>query len=157
MAKKSETKIIEGKTTVWKMTDEQLAYMAGVIDGSGTLPLDRKDRPMLTIEKVSDLAKQIALRYGGLLRYRKPDKKHHYNRYNWFIKGKALKELLIKVRPLLISNKKLIETGLLLEAFETKDPETLNGIREQLKKKPLDRKLKDLTEKDWAWFESYES
>lgn len=119
MVKKSETKFIEGKTTVWKMTSEQLAYMAGVIDGCGTLTLDRKGKPLLTIEKVSDLAKQIALRFGGFLRYRKPDKRHHYYRYNWFVKGERLKELLTRTRPLLISNKKLIETDLLLTAFKT--------------------------------------
>ena len=100
MVKKSETKLIEGKTTVWKMTSEQLAYMAGVIDGCGTLTLDRKGKPLLTIEKVSDLAKQIVLRFGGFLRYRKPDKRHHYYRYNWFVKGERLKERRCTPSPL---------------------------------------------------------
>lgn len=139
------------------MTSKQQAYMAGIIDGCGTLTLDQNNKPLLTIEKISDLAKQIALRYGGLLRYRKPDSRHHYYRYNWFIKGKTLRELLTKVKPLLISNKKLIETDLLLKAFETEDPDTLSHIRKQLTKKQLDKKLKDIAERDGSWFESYES
>jgi len=157
MAKTSETKFIKGETTPQKMMPKQLAYMAGIIDGCGTLTVDREGKPLLTIEKISDLAKQIALRFGGSLRYRKPDKKHDYYRYNWFVKGKTLKELLTKVKPLLISNKKLIETDLLLKAFEIGDPEMLNEIKKQLIKNQLNMKLKELAEKDGSWFESYKA
>jgi len=155
MGKKSYVKFIEGEKRVEEMSSAELAYLAGVIDGCGTLELNRKLEPQLRIEKKSDLAKSIALKVGGYLRYRKPDRGTRYYRYALAVRGKMLKSLLIRIRPLLQTNKRRIGVPLLIEAFETEDLKILNQIKQQLSKREMGMKLEELAKRDDSWFHSY--
>lgn len=151
---KPKAKFIKGKTAPEKMTPKELAYVAGLLDGCGTFELNQRMEPQIRIEKRSDVAKIVALKIGGSLRYRKPSKTHNYYRFAWSISGKVLKKLLKRLKPFLKSNKRKIGIELLLQAFDTKDSQTLSQIKKQLSKADLNKKIGDLAENDGPWFDS---
>ena len=151
---KSKSKFIKGKTAPEKMTREELAYVAGLLDGCGTFELNQRMEPQIRIEKRSDVTKIVALKIGGSLRYRKPSGKHNYYRFAYSISGEVLKKLLRKLKPFLKSNKRIIGVKLLLQAFDNKDSQTLRQIKKQLSKADLNKKIGDLTKNDGPWFDS---
>jgi len=156
MGKKSYVRFIKGEKRIEELTSEELAYLAGVIDACGALELDRRLEPQLRIEKRSDLPKLIALKIGGYLRYRKPNKGNQYYRYALALRGEILRDLVARIKPLLRTNKREIGISLLLQAFEAEDLETLHGINRQLRKREMNRRLGEFVRKDSSWFFSYE-
>lgn len=150
---KQETKRIRGETGFDRMTEEEFWYLVGVFDGCGTFTLNRNGELEISIEKKSDLAKQVALKFGGLLCIRYADESHDYCRFRWLIRGKEAEALLTKLGPCLKSNKRKIEVKLLLETLSGIDDQRFREIRAELGKN-MTKRIEESAEKDKAWFKS---
>lgn len=118
-------------------TEEQKAYLAGLIDGEGCIELafnNRKDgykqyyprvRIHMTNLEALEAAKDL---YGGSITTRKPYKNHWKQAYDWGIScGKAV-TLLKDIFPYSIIKKEEIT---LLLSFETTDKPRCTGLSEE--------------------------
>jgi len=110
---------------MWKI--EELAYMAGIIDGEGTIYLQRQIRnsylswyPRLQVCNTNaPVMKWIHSRFGGHL-YGKDRSKHNKNwkyQYQWYTNRKIMDNLLPKILPYLIIKKE--HAQLILEFRKT--------------------------------------
>ena len=114
-------------------TDAELAYMAGIIDGEGTIGIYRSTSKsgknsfqvwVIVVQKNPIIIDWMKERFGGPRLFRMvrnrtffsvngPSKKI-YQTYRWYLMGKKAGDLLKKVRPFLVLKGKKADLGIAL-------------------------------------------
>lgn len=101
-------------------TNEELAYLAGMVDGDGCISIHRIGKPAdgyyaLTLAVGNThmgMLEWIRARFGGTITTSgKPCKPHHAKKWTWAIYGQPMADLLSLLYPYLVAKKRQAELG----------------------------------------------
>lgn len=102
------------------MDDTILAYMAGIIDGEGSIMINgsnHKQQSVVSVANTSELLiKWIVTHFGGHTNIEYSENVNHKNRYWWRLYGYSMKPFLESILPYLVIKKPQAE--LMLELFK---------------------------------------
>jgi len=116
-----------------QLTDRQLGYIAGLIDGEGTIGIthyvSKSGRPRFQVRvsiynscgEVLNFVKELL---GGYVHHRRRDKGIHNwkDMYTWYVEAQKAKELLALVEPVLIIKRRQAQLALeMLQTYMSKD------------------------------------
>lgn len=107
---------------------EDLAYMAGIVDGEGSIVLTRKYRngmpiPVLAVDSTDpELLDWIKETFGGSIKTKKKYAAHHRQAYTWTLTRRQALGLLEKLLPFLKLHRKRARVELLLECYLAATP-----------------------------------
>jgi hypothetical protein len=96
---------------VLPLKETEKAYLAGIVDGEGTVTLSRQHKNETPIPSVSvannnlELLKRIKRLLGGTIVFKKKRKKHHSDSYVWTIRFDKALQFLKEIRKYLIVKK----------------------------------------------------
>lgn len=124
------------------MTKTELAYIAGIVDGEGTITLtcyhgNQMPSPEISVannnlQLLQWLKKTVA---GGVIIHKKKRKEHHNNSYAWTLRNNAALALMKATLPwLLIKNQR---AKLILKDYKRLTPRNGRYTKEQLEQKML--------------------
>ena len=130
------------------MKDTDIAYIAGLIDGEGTVTLIR-NRPNETKAptiSMTSTTKELLLfiqeRFGGYIRRQKKYQEHHKDAWVWSVTRSKALELLSVVEPYMLEPKKKARARKLLDSYPS-------IIVKNGKYKPSQVAARNLFEKDF--------
>lgn len=101
------------------------AYLAGIIDGEGTITLspprgvERRSVSVSVTSTTPELTTWLHANFGGRLRVRKARKPNHRTPHVWTITHRAAVCLLALVEPYLVITEKRRRAALIREAYAT--------------------------------------
>jgi hypothetical protein len=105
------------------LNEVERAYLAGIIDGEGTVTLTRQRRNETPVPTVSvannnlELLKRIRRWLGGSIILKKKRKAHHNESYAWMIRHDKALRLLKDVQPYLIVKRP--QAGLIIRKYKS--------------------------------------
>lgn len=118
--------------------DYELAWCAGIIDGEGSIMLN-KGKSSMTYPTVSvsstsvEILQKLKDLFGGCLVSKKTYENHHKQSYSWsLVYNKAL-EFLKVVRPFLVEKEKIRRADLLLSKYKSLTKRNGRYTKEELK------------------------
>jgi hypothetical protein len=120
------------------------SYIAGIIDGEGTITLSRSSKtskfrhPIISVSNTDmNILNLLKNSVGGSISKHKTYKKHHKQSWSWKISYNKALLLLENIRPYLRCNEKIYRMNILLNEY--KSVTNRNGkYTNQQKKKKLD-------------------
>ena len=105
------------------MTETELAYAAGILDGEGSVCLIRSRAGRLPSPQVSvvstdaELVNWFKARFGGTIVCKRRRQAHHSDAYDWRLIDRRALCFLASVRPYLTIQRKIARVDLLLDAY----------------------------------------
>jgi hypothetical protein len=141
-----------------KLTETELAYMAGVVDSDGCITVLKMKpqgcmsapRYVLTITIVNtshDLMEWLIERFGGFAKARKRAQVHHKLTYAWSYANSKAADVLRVIRPYLVIKGRQADVGIeLIENWETgrKGRGTKTSAKEVSRREMLTMKIREL-------------
>lgn len=119
---------------------QSLAYIAGIIDGEGTITLSKIHRdskfrhPVVSVTSTSyEILEFLLLYYDGVIVHQKTYKKHHKNAWVWKITYSNALKFLSDIYPYLQDETKRHRAQLLITRYESVTPR--NGRYSEVLKK----------------------
>lgn len=104
------------------------AYIAGIIDGEGSILLSKDKKmkfraPMVTVSSTTiELLEFLKLHYGGVICSHKTYKEHHKPNWSWRLVYDRALELLSDVEPYLIVSEKRFRANHILSKYKFVTP-----------------------------------
>jgi hypothetical protein len=105
------------------------AYVAGLIDGEGTITLSRNNRcdefrtPVVSMTSTTrELVDLVQSAYGGSVRTHKTYRLHHSDSFIWSVRHDRALEMLRRVAPYLRVQEKARRANLILDRYKAVTP-----------------------------------
>ena len=123
------------------LSDAEAAYIAGTIDGEGSILLtrNRQDRypsPQVSVTSTDrELLDWLRKRFRGSIVRKQRRLAIHSQAYEWKLTDRRALELLQLVRPFLVIERKIQRADLLLQAYLDCTPRNGRYSQEQLERK----------------------
>lgn len=121
------------------MKSTTAAYIAGILDGEGTITLVKRNSHRYPIVSVSSTSKELLdfLRHevGGTICNHKTYKDHHKQSWSWRLTSNNALNLLNDVIPFMLEKKKLYRANILLNEYKSVTPRNGKYTEELLNKK----------------------
>ena len=104
------------------MNDVELAYLAGIVDGEGTVTMSRSGtrtyRPAVNVDSTDrELIEWIHERCGGMIIEKKTYKSHHRQSYIWRLRNFAAVEMLAAILPFMVIERKRKRAEIIVRDF----------------------------------------
>ena len=123
--------VMLGTREIEDMTDMEAAYLAGIIDGEGSIHSEREPRIEVVVEMASLLPVKMSKKWGGTIStYHPPDGKKRM--YRWTLgRRELIRPFLEKIKPYLQVKGEEIDIAIqLLDILDAKS----NGWKEEAKR-----------------------
>lgn len=123
------------------ITETELAYAAGILDGEGSVCLIKSRKGRLPSPQVSvvstdrELADWFKARFRGTVVRKKKRKAHHSDAYDWRLIDRNALRFLALVRPYLTLQRKIARADLLLDEYLDATPRNGRYDIETMKRK----------------------
>jgi len=123
------------------VTETELAYAAGIVDGEGSVCLIRSRPGRFPSPQVSvcstdrELVDWFKERFGGTIVCKKRRFAHHSDAYDWKLIDRNALRFLSMVRPYLTLNRKFARVALLLDTYLDATPRNGRYDEETMKRK----------------------
>lgn len=118
------------------------AYIAGIIDGEGSILLSRsraKDHyrhPVVSVSSTTlGLLEFLKQHYGGHISSHKTYQDHHKKSWSWKIGYSSAIEILINILPYMLEPKKIYRAKLLIDVYPTVTKRNGKYTEEEMKRK----------------------
>lgn len=101
-----------------------LAYIAGIIDGEGTITLTRNNArsyrsPVLSVTNTSEeILTLLKETFGGSIRNQKVYQQHHIQAYVWSVRYNTALNAIEAIRPYLLHPAKIYRADLILNEYK---------------------------------------
>ncbi|MBI4672194.1 MAG: LAGLIDADG family homing endonuclease [Chloroflexi bacterium] len=123
------------------VTETELAYAAGIVDGEGSVSLIRSRPTRFPSPQVSvcstdrELVEWFKARFGGTIVRKRKRLPHHSDAYDWKLIDRNALRFLALVRPYLTIQRKIARADLLLDLYLAATPRNGRYDEETLKRK----------------------
>jgi hypothetical protein len=123
------------------VTETELAYAAGIVDGEGSVSLIRSRLNRFPSPQVSvcstdrELVAWFKARFGGTIAIKRKRKPHHSDAYDWKLIDRNALRFLALVRPYLTIQRKVARVDMLLELYLDATPRNGRYTEETLQRK----------------------
>lgn len=115
------------------------AYTAGIIDGEGTISIQRRRRkdyqrvPIVSVSSTThELLKFLQDNYSGCIRNQKTYKEHHKPSWVWSVTHNRALSLIEKILPYMLEPNKVYRANLLLSGYKKVTPRNGQYTEEML-------------------------
>lgn len=123
------------------MTEVEKAYIAGIIDGEGTITIERRSgratsTPAVYVASTDrELLEWLESRLGGCICKRPKRSEHHKLSWDWKLRGDSALALLADVRPYLRIQRRQARARMLCEQWKLLTPRNGRYSAEQARLK----------------------
>lgn len=123
------------------LTETELAYAAGIVDGEGSVSFIRSRPNRFPSPQVSvcstdrELVEWFKERFGGTIVLKRKRMSHHADAYDWKLIDRNALRFLALIRPYLRIQRKIARVDLLLEFYLDATPRNGRYNDEMLKRK----------------------
>lgn len=123
------------------LTDLQIGYIAGIIDGEGSICLTRNApnehrSPVLSVSSTTkEMLDYLKENLGGSISTVKKDKESYKDAWHWKIKGNKAIEILKVIEPYLLVPEKRKRAKLIIDEYKSVTPRNGKYSAEMLEKK----------------------
>lgn len=108
------------------LTQTEAAYLAGVLDGEGSITMQRSGRigtPLIAVDSTdAELLAWIHERCGGWIIFKKRYADHHRQAWIWRVKAQRALRVLEQVMPYLVIERKRQRAQALLDGYDACTP-----------------------------------
>ena len=114
------------------------AYVAGIIDGEGTITLSRQRAnefkcPVVSVSSTTiEFLEYLKLHYGGCISKQKIYKEHHKQSWSWKVERSACYKILNDIKPYLLCPEKKYRCELILNTYQLVTPRNGRYTKEML-------------------------
>jgi hypothetical protein len=123
------------------VSDVEAAYVAGILDGEGSISLIRIRKSRLPSPQVAvtstdrELLEWLKLRFGGSIIQKRRRLPIHSQAYEWKLADRLALNVIELARPYLVIQRKIRRADLLLEAYIASTPSNGRYTTEMLEQK----------------------
>lgn len=123
------------------ISETELAYAAGIVDGEGSISLIRSRPTRFPAPQVSvcstdrELLEWFKKRFGGTIVHKRKRQEHHLDAYDWKLIDRNALRFLAMIRPYLTIERKIARADLLLDLYLDSTPRNGRYNAETLKRK----------------------
>lgn len=133
-----------------QLTELQKGYIAGIIDGQGSICLTQQHKnehrtPVITVASTTyEILEYLKENIGGSISKKKTYQEHHKQSWQWSIKTNLVIELLKEIKDYLLVPEKKYRADLIVNEYKKVTPRNGRYSEEKLKAKlEFERKFFD--------------